>query len=54
MIKNKMQDDKSIGGASEKKNEEATINTILVVTTKSKAHEEVTFQEKELLKRQEP
>ncbi len=49
-----MQDDKSIGGPSEKKNEEATINTILVVTTKNKAHEEVTFQEKELLKRQEP
>jgi hypothetical protein len=43
MVKNKMLDDKSIGGPSEKKNEEATINTVTVVTTKSKAFEEITF-----------
>jgi hypothetical protein len=43
MVKNEMQDDKSIGGRNEKKNEEAIFNMVMVVTTKSKAFEEVAF-----------
>lgn len=47
MVKKKVQDLKSMGGPSEKKNEEATINMVMVITTKNKALEEVAFQEKE-------
>ncbi len=54
MVNNKMQNDKSTGGPSEKKNEEAIVNTIMVVTTKSKASKEVAFQEREQLKGEEP
>jgi hypothetical protein len=36
------------------KNEEATINMVMVVTTKSKAPKEVAFQERELLKGKDP
>jgi hypothetical protein len=43
MVKNKMQDDKSIGGPNEKKNEEATFNMVMIVTTKSKTLDEVGF-----------
>jgi hypothetical protein len=43
MVNNKMQNDKSTGGPSEKKNEEAIVNTIMIVTTKSKALKEVAF-----------
>ncbi len=54
MVNNKMQNDKSTGGPSEKKNEEAIVNTIMIVTTKSKALKEVAFQEREQLKGEEP
>jgi hypothetical protein len=49
MVNNKMQNDKSTRGPSEKKNEEAIVNMVMVVTTRSKAHEE-----RESLKGQEP
>jgi hypothetical protein len=32
-----------MGGPNEKKNEEAIINMVMAITTRSKAHEEVAF-----------
>lgn len=44
----------SNGGLYEKKNEEATANMVMAITTKSKALKEVVFQYKESFKRKEP
>jgi hypothetical protein len=44
----------SDGGLYEKKNEKATANMVMVVTTKSKVLKEVVFQYKEPFKRKEP
>jgi hypothetical protein len=43
MIRKKTQNHKSIGGPNEKKNEDVTVNMVMVVTTRSKALEEVAF-----------
>jgi len=44
MVRKKTQDHKSMGGgASEKKNEEAIVNMVMVITTRSKVPEEVAF-----------
>jgi hypothetical protein len=44
----------STRGPSEKKNEKATINMVMVVTTNSKALEEVAHQDKEPLNGKDP
>lgn len=54
MERNKTQDHKSMGGPNEKKNEEATVNMAMTITIKSKAHEEVAYQEKGPFKRKDP
>jgi len=41
MVRKKTQDHKSMGGLSEKKNEEATINMAMAITIRSKALKEV-------------
>jgi hypothetical protein len=41
-------------GLSEKKNEEATVNMVMAITTKSKVLEEEVFQEREPLKGKNP
>lgn len=54
MIRKKTQNHKSTRGPNEKKNEEVTINMVMVVTTRSKALEEVAFQENQSFQRKEP
>jgi hypothetical protein len=54
MEKNKTHDHKSVGGLSEKKNEEAIVNMVMTITIKSKPHEEVAYQEKEPFKGRTP
>jgi len=54
VARKKTQNHKLTWGLSEKKNEEAIINMVMVVTTRSKVHEEVAFQEREPLKGKEP
>ncbi len=41
-------------GHSEKNNEEATINMVMAIITRSKAFEEVAFQKRELFKGKDP
>jgi hypothetical protein len=43
MVKKKTQDHKTTRGLSEKKNEEAIVNMVMAIITKSKALEEVAF-----------
>jgi hypothetical protein len=43
MIRKKTQNHKSTRGPNEKKNEKVTVNMVMVVTTRSKAPEEVAF-----------
>lgn len=54
MVRKKTQYHKSMGGPNEKKNEEATINMVMAITTESKVLEEVAFQERKPLKGKEP
>jgi hypothetical protein len=54
MVREKTQNHKLTRRLSEKKNEQAIINMVMVVTTRSKVHEEVAFQEREPLKGKEP
>ncbi len=54
MVKKKTQDHKTTRGLSEKKNEEAIVNMVMAIITKSKALEEVAFQENKLIKGKEP
>jgi len=54
MARKMTQNHKLTWGLSEKKTEEAIINMVMVVTTRSKVHEEVAFQEREPLKGEEP
>ncbi len=43
MVRKNVQDHKMTMGPNEKKNEEANVNMVMVVTTRSKVHKEVIF-----------
>jgi hypothetical protein len=54
MVRKNVQDHKMTRGPNEKKNEEANVNMVMVVTTRSKVHKEVIFYKEKPFKGKEP